>query len=99
MGQEAPVARYSKLTLKILGGYSNGVPPLPIPNREVKPISADGTAYRGRVGRRLFLNKSSGFLSRSFFVFNGVISRKLSPLVPIAIGNGTAYRGSPEASG
>ena len=27
-----------------LGGYSVGVPPLPIPNREVKPFSADGTA-------------------------------------------------------
>ena len=29
----------------ILGGYSAGVPPLPIPNREVKPSSADGTAF------------------------------------------------------
>ena len=29
---------------KDLGGYSVGVPPLPIPNREVKPDSADGTA-------------------------------------------------------
>ena len=27
-----------------LGDYSGGVPPLPIPNREVKPASADGTA-------------------------------------------------------
>ena len=27
-----------------LGSYSIGVPPLPIPNREVKPVSADGTA-------------------------------------------------------
>ena len=26
------------------GDYSGGVPPLPIPNREVKPASADGTA-------------------------------------------------------
>ena len=26
------------------GGYSDGVPPLPIPNREVKPARADGTA-------------------------------------------------------
>ena len=38
-----------------LGGYSSGVPPLPIPNREVKPTRADGTAlHRGRVGRRRF---------------------------------------------
>ena len=33
------------LTLhRILGGYSVRVPPLPIPNREVKPDNADGTA-------------------------------------------------------
>ena len=41
--------------LRDLGGYSNGVPPLPIPNREVKPINADGTAVTcGRVGSRHF---------------------------------------------
>ena len=34
-----------------LGGYCSGVPPLPIPNREVKPACADGTAMQcGRVG-------------------------------------------------
>jgi hypothetical protein len=33
--------------LKELGGYSGGVPPLTIPNREVKPFSADGTAKVG----------------------------------------------------
>ena len=33
------------------GGYGGGVPPLPIPNREVKPACADGTAMQcGRVG-------------------------------------------------
>ena len=31
----------------ILGDYCVGVPPLPIPNREVKPDSADGTAKVG----------------------------------------------------
>ena len=37
------------------GGYSGGVPPLPIPNREVKPAIADGTAMQcGRVGSCLF---------------------------------------------
>ena len=30
-----------------LGDYSDRVPPLPIPNREVKPASADGTAKVG----------------------------------------------------
>ena len=35
------------------GGYGGGAPPLPIPNREVKPARADGTAHeRGRVGCR-----------------------------------------------
>ena len=28
------------------GGYSIGVPPLPIPNREVKPNYVDGTAEK-----------------------------------------------------
>ena len=42
-----------------LGGYSGGVPPLPIPNREVKPACADGTAMQcGRVGSRLFSSES-----------------------------------------
>ncbi len=30
--------------LVLLGGYSSEVPPLPIPNREVKLTYADGTA-------------------------------------------------------
>ena len=39
--------------MKALGDYCGGVPPLPIPNREVKTASADGTAHCcGRVGRR-----------------------------------------------
>ena len=49
------------------GGNSNGVPPLPIPNREVKPIHADGTAFScGRVGSRLFKRR---FTVGAFFVF------------------------------
>ena len=35
---------------RYFGGYNVGDPPLPIPNREVKPNRADGTAYSGRVG-------------------------------------------------
>ena len=50
------------------GGYSVGVPPLPIPNREVKPNRADGTAYSGRVGRRhLFPVPSSGKCLKEVF--------------------------------
>ena len=41
------------------GGYCSGVPPLPIPNREVKPACADGTAMQcGRVGGRHFYSQS-----------------------------------------
>ena len=67
----------------IFGGYSGGVPPLPIPNREVKPACADGTAMQcGRVGSRLF---SSGVLRQRcpgtpFFV---AVTGVLSP-VPLA---------------
>ena len=42
------------------GGYCGRVPPLPIPNREVKPTCADGTAMQcGRVGSRLLLKTES----------------------------------------
>ena len=51
----------------LLGGYSSEVPPLPIPNREVKLTHADGTAYLGgRVGSRLF--KSGLAKDPTFFV-------------------------------
>ena len=44
---------------KTLGGYCGGVPPLPIPNREVKPACADGTAMQcGRVGSRPFSRRA-----------------------------------------
>ena len=52
------------------GGYSGGVPPLPIPNREVKPAIADGTAMQcGRVGSCLFSVEASGadMVSGGFF--------------------------------
>ena len=53
----------------LLGGYSSEVPPLPIPNREVKLTHADGTAYLGgRVGSRLF-KPSWIFPTRLFFVY------------------------------
>ena len=43
------------------GDYSTKVPPLPIPNREVKLRHADGTADCGRVGSRRFIqNPRSG---------------------------------------
>ena len=53
---------------------SVGVPPLPIPNREVKPNSADGTAnVCGRVGHRHFfkrvLNISLGLFFCLYMVY------------------------------
>ena len=48
---------------------SVGDPPLPIPNREVKPDSADGTAnVCGRVGHRHFYKKTLNF-ECLFFVY------------------------------
>ena len=45
---------------ELSGGYCGGVPPLPIPNREVKPTCADGTAMQcGRVGNRLLSVRAS----------------------------------------
>ena len=50
----------SERSERTLGGYCGGVPPLPIPNREVKPACADGTAMQcGRVGGCLLLLESS----------------------------------------
>jgi len=53
-----------------LGDYSDGVPPLPIPNREVKPASADGTAL---VGEGSFYPKQSAnqFLN-IFYIINNL---------------------------
>ena len=51
------------------GGYCGGVPPLPIPNREVKPACADGTAMQcGRVGGRHFFEEPLSHTDlRAFF--------------------------------
>ena len=56
---------------KTLGGYCGGVPPLPIPNREVKPACADGTAMQcGRVGGcLLYLGSSRSNDFEDLFLF------------------------------
>jgi hypothetical protein len=54
---------------KILWWYCRACSPLPIPNREVKPLMADGTAQQcGRVGSCHILLKRP-FESRGVFVF------------------------------
>ncbi len=64
---------------KFLGDHGEGVTPVPIPNTEVKPFSADGTAWeavwesRTLPGLKLVLAKA-GIKSPSemmgFFVYN-----------------------------
>lgn len=52
---------------KSLGWYGTGDPPLPIPNREVKPCRADGTGVTpGRVGRRPLLYRPFRNCGRAF---------------------------------
>ena len=49
---------------------SVGDPPLPIPNREVKPDSADGTAnICGRVGHRHFYRKRALVNTKARFFY------------------------------
>ena len=56
------------------GGFGPGVPPLPIPNREVKPGRADGTAPQcGRVGRRLLDGALHIILWRAPFFCSGFL--------------------------
>ena len=50
------------------GGYNDGDPPLTIPNREVKPISADDTAIpSGKVGSRQLCETFKSNLEGLFF--------------------------------
>ena len=59
--------------MKALGDYCGGVPPLPIPNREVKPASADGTAFIcGRVGRCRSLITSVSFETEVFLFYSNL---------------------------
>ena len=57
-----------QLSILLNGVYSDGDPPLPIPNREVKPVSADGTAERWESRSMPDLEKSDSEKSRSFFM-------------------------------
>ena len=64
----------------IKGSYSGGAPPLTIPNREVKPASADGTAYKweSRSLPDFIMSLCSSEHGLSFFGVNK--SEKLSTL-------------------
>ena len=70
--------------LTYLGDYSIRVPPLPIPNREVKPDHADGTASSGRVGSCRFLERSLHIeMIWRLFVFIGIIFLLFLRLYPL----------------
>ena len=86
--QYALSIRHSKIVhQRISGGYCGRVPPLPIPNREVKPACADGTAMQcGRVGSRLLFKSEaliqqyeSGLLFCMFSCFCGKECLTLQP--------------------
>ena len=63
--------------MRYSGDYGTKVPPLPIPNREVKLRHADGTADCGRVGSRRFPIPGFLFGCRGFFLpLHGQISRE-----------------------
>ena len=72
--QESTVGTERSQLNVMSGGYCGGVPPLPIPNREVKPACADGTAMQcGRVGGRLLSD-------------TGEPRREISGALPFSVG-------------
>ena len=56
----------------ILGVYSDGVPPLPFPNREVKPVSADGTAEMWESRSTPTFKESYSKWSKTLFLIENV---------------------------
>ena len=73
------------ILLKTLGDYCIGEPPLTIPNREVKPNCADGTAYCGRVGRRLSYLIPSATSGWDFFIIG--FFRTIQLNIPFPLNN------------
>ena len=88
----------TKLTKQDLGGYSGEVPPLPIPNREVKLTNADGTAYlSGRVGSRLFKEQIERFAP--FFCCYMVLEQRKVATFCVVADVWRLYSGSLSAGG
>ncbi len=80
--------------VKYFGGYGGGDPPLPIPNREVKPAIADGTAPPGgRVGscrssKRTFRER------RPLFLFGSCLRQSITHPRPL-LGRGVPFFDNP----
>src|SRR6266699_3300219 len=85
--------------LTISGGFSGGVTPVPIPNTEVKPASADGTW-----GETPWESRSPPDFSRKSPRFGGsfacwVRSRHAAPTAPIVVATAPPVVGAPAARG
>ena len=61
---------------RFLGGYAEGVTPVPIPNTEVKPLRVDGTAleavWESRSPPGILSTKASPLKSGEAFCFKGI---------------------------
>src|ERR1700744_5810789 len=65
-----PSVKAKPKPFKILWWFCRGCSPLPIPNREVKPLMADGTAPQcGRVGSCHIYYKKASSTDEAFFIF------------------------------
>ena len=96
------IVRYQGIITLIKAIDSVGDPPLPIPNREVKPDSADGTAnICGRVGHRHFFSREFQAIETLFFLLSAEVFA-VNPGSPAKVGGdglslyyfGCCYNGS-----
>ena len=84
---------WSKIALEHFGGDGMGEIPLPIPNREVKPHSADGTAlvtvWESRSPPRTVESPRRILPARAFLYAASFPIRpeKSSPIAPISVGH------------
>jgi hypothetical protein len=67
------------MTIRVLGDCSEGVPPVPIPNTEVKPFSPDGTAcasvWESRKSPKLVQEGPVARPGLSCFLWEGITAR------------------------
>ena len=77
------LGEYPKLTT-YLGDHSDRVTPVPIPNTEVKPVSADGTwgeiPWESRTSPDYSKNASSGFLPVMRFLRFRLVCNIIGPV-------------------
>ena len=85
LGDERVISNSTFYILNLLKGiYSYGDPPLPIPNREVKPVSADGTAlgWESRSMPNLEERASSSDSPFFYFVSFSILHFQFSIVLP-----------------